>query len=319
MYCKRLGFLTMEVLAGAALLLVACDECKNTDDCSMFEVCANGMCQTAVQPPNTDTDVPTDIDTNPDTDTDIQDTAEEDAGPAPSTNLWVTLEGGTFMMGNDENDDLGWTKPEHEVTLDTFDIMISEVTINQYKACVIADVCTEPLTAASGVCNWSALKTRLFYPVNCVSHSQANTFCKWVGGRLPSESEWEYAAQSGGKGYRYPWGNDDAKCDHAVMATDENGVSCNSKEIEPVCRRPNGNTEQNLCDMGGNVWEWVADWFFGTYQGAPADGTAWTGSGENDEWVIRGGSGGSTAERLTTRRRFYVRGGFADVGFRCAR
>ena len=111
--------------------------------------------------------------------------------------------------------------------------------------------------------------------MNCLDWQQAVDFCAWAGGRLPSEAEWEYAARSGGpsSSYKYPWGNDAATCTYAVM--DDGGYGCGTGRTWSVCSKPAGNTSQGLCDMSGNVWEWVEDWYHGDYTGAPTDGSAW--------------------------------------------
>ncbi len=222
---------------------------------------------------------------------------------------FVTLAGGKFTMGtNDGGNGFTDAEPIHEVAIKTFAISDTLVTVEQYAECVIKGGCTEPGTGS--YCNWG-VAGRQRHPINCVDWDQANQFAKFKGARLPSESEYEYAATSGGKNQKYPWGNEDATRDRAVMSG--NGTM-------PVCSKPAGNTAQGLCDMSGNVWEWVQDKYQGSYAGAPTDGSAFEGPG--DYRVIRGGSCFITdAGNL----RADVRGDFdpdsrrGGIGFRLAR
>jgi formylglycine-generating enzyme required for sulfatase activity len=207
---------------------------------------------------------------------------------------WVKIPGGTFMMG--ANDGAANAKPAHQVAVSPFEMAKTEVTVEQYKACVDAGVCPTPVTGES--CNWGKAD-RSKFPIDCVYWSQAYTFSEWAGGRLPNEAEWEYAARSAGKDRKYPWGSEKATCDRAIIPGCEGQGLLSSpitgKVTAPVCSRPSGNTAQGLCDMTGNVWEWVQDWYFSSYKGAPDDGSAWecpTGSNR----VVRGGEAyGATA------------------------
>ena len=217
---------------------------------------------------------------------------------------------GQFIMGceNEEGDE----KPVHTVTVPTFWMSKSEVTVGQYKACVNAGVCSAPDTGEH--CNWGN-SGREGHPVNCVDWHQARAFARWAGGRLPTEAEWEYAARSGGKVRKYPWVGEPATCSHAVM--DDGGNGCGQgRTTWPVCSKPSGNTEQGLCDMAGNVWEWVEDVYTDSYSSAPTDGTARTTGGALR--VRRGGSWFNTAGRLRVANRGRdspgVRG--SDLGFR---
>ncbi|MCX5792581.1 MAG: formylglycine-generating enzyme family protein, partial [Elusimicrobia bacterium] len=110
---------------------------------------------------------------------------------------WVTLNGGKFTMGTDSGEQ-GFedARPIREVAIKTFNISKTAVTVEQYAECVFKGHCTEPNTG--GYCNWGVAGRQL-HPVNCVSWDQAYAYARFKGGRLPSESEWEYAATSGGK------------------------------------------------------------------------------------------------------------------------
>ena len=230
---------------------------------------------------------------------------------------WVTINGGKFAMGTVSLEQ-GFenAKPIHEVAIKTFDMSKTNVTVEQYAECVIKGQCTEPAIGTS--CNWGVAGRQL-HPVNCVTWGQANQYAKFKGARLPSESEWEYAATSGGKNQKYPWGDEEATCDRAVMyGADGNG--CGTNGTMPVCSKPAGNTEQDLCDMAGNVWQWVQDKYQNSYKGAPADGSVFEGTGFNQ--VIRGGSFiSSIARTLRADFRFNIDPGSrsCNVGFRLVR
>jgi formylglycine-generating enzyme required for sulfatase activity len=176
-------------------------------------------------------------------------------------------------------------KPVHRVRIKTFWMAKSEVTVAQYRRCVRAGRCSKPRTGKH--CNWGK-GGRGQHPVNCVDWKQARSFSRWAGGRLPSEAQWEYAARSGGKSWKYPWGNAKASCARAVMPG-SGGWGCGKKRTWPVCSKPRGNSRQGLCDLAGNVCEWVRDRWHGSYQGAPTDGSAWV-SGSSSLRVLRGGS-----------------------------
>ncbi|MBI5242817.1 MAG: formylglycine-generating enzyme family protein [Elusimicrobia bacterium] len=219
---------------------------------------------------------------------------------------WVRIPAGSFMMGDRE-----WSnsKPVHRVTVKSFQMSKTEATNKQYKACVEAGACTPPSSYEGGDDQ----------PVVNVDWNQARTFSEWVGGRLPSEAEWEYAARSAGKDRKYPWGDEEPLCERAVM--NQGGNGCGRNSTWPVCSKTAGNTEQGLCDMAGNVWEWTQDWYHDSYNGAPSDGSAWespAGSGR----VGRGGSWSNDVAgvfRAAGRDGGGPGGRSADLGLRVAR
>ena len=220
---------------------------------------------------------------------------------------WVSIPGGAFSMGQGGD--------AHQVTIKSFQIAKTEVTAAQYKACVEAGKCTA-LDAGSS-CTWG-IAGKEDHPVNCVDWTQAKAFSEWVGGRLPSEAEWEYAARSAGKDRKYPWGNEDATCERAVIS--DGGLGCGKNSTWPACSKTRGNSEQGLCDMAGNVWEWVQDRYHSPYSGAPTDGSAWENPAGSAR-VIRGGSWNfDVGNARSAYRDYYVPGSRTRyLGFRPAR
>ena len=233
-----------------------------------------------------------------------------DAGASPARPVvtagkagiqWVSIPGGSFLMGfgGEYN-----TEPVHRVSMKAFEMTKTEVTIGQYKACVEVGVCSAPSVYEGGD----------EHPIVRVNWEKARTFSEWAGGHLPSEAEWEYAARSAGKVRKYPWGDEAISCEKALTK------GCGVYATAPVCSKPKGNTEQGLCDMAGNAYEWVMDWYHSSYEGAPTDGSAWINpSGTNR--IVRGGSWLTDA---LDARSFYrllrdPTAGDVYVGFRLAR
>ena len=250
------------------------------------------------------------------------------AGPAPTGAakeiVWIPIPGGAFLMGSQTEGE----RPIHRVEIKGFQITKTEVTFGQYRACVAARACT-PAHVSDGVCyqhrasSWRHGNLPKEFsgddqPVVCVDWHQARAFARWAGGRLPSEAQWEYAARSAGKDRDYPWGSEPATCERAVMFDGADG--CGRNSTWPVCSRPAAATEQGLCDMAGNAFEWVLDPDHPSYDGAPADGSSWEDAAAYTR-VRRGGSWatGPGGLRTTFRLRDRPDFSFASVGFRGVR
>jgi formylglycine-generating enzyme required for sulfatase activity len=235
---------------------------------------------------------------------------------------------GSFVMGSDPEVDR-WAQndeqPQHEVVLDAYAIMKYEVTNAQYARCIEATVCKGKVEGTLADPEYAD------HPVVNVTWYDAQTFCEWVGGRLPTEAEWEYAAR-GPEGRIYPWGDafDCAKgnFDDETAVTDEVGQEgCDGfSRTAPVGSFPEGVSWCGAYDMAGNVYEWVADWYGeGYYASAPTENP--TGPATGEYRVIRGGSWVETLrdEVHSAVPRGAFRSGYEPfvtdnrVGLRCAR
>lgn len=232
-----------------------------------------------------------------------------DAVRGPGSEVrWVSIPAGTFTMGfncyvQDGSCDPN-ERPEHRVTISAFQMAETETTIAQYREFARKmRGGAMPTEAGEGLGD--------DFPAKGVSWHDAEGFCAWSGGRLPTEAEWEYAARGGKRGLKYPWG-DNLTHEDANFA--EAGGRDRWKGLAPVGQfAPNG---YGLYDMIGNATEWVADWM-GSYPAGPTtDPKGWSnGPGR----VFRGGgySDYPVRSRLTYREALPP-----DVrvpGFRCAR
>jgi formylglycine-generating enzyme required for sulfatase activity len=196
-----------------------------------------------------------------------------------------------------DNDCGGNEKPAHTVTISKgFWMGQTEVTVGAYKRFVSGGGGPLPSGNSSDE-----------QPVVNVTWNDAVAFCRWSGGRLPTEAEWEYAARAGTAGARY--GDLDA------IAWYEGN---SGKRVHAVGQKaPNA---YRLYDMLGNVWEWVADWFGDEYYGAsePRDPR---GPPSGESRVVRGGSWLDLAwDARVSSRGWYRPGDWKfNLGFRCVR
>ncbi len=245
---------------------------------------------------------------NTDTDIDSDSSTVPVPGPVCPDETWVLIEGGTFTMGNNDGENSEY--PEHVVKISDFELMRTEVLACHYRQCVLDGVCPDQYNCGQ----IDAKKDE--YPVYCIDYETAAVFCEWAGGRLPSESEWEYAARSRGKDIPYPWGDAAPDCERAVIAVVD-GDGCGTEDRWPACSKPAGNSEQGLCDMIGNVKERVADNYHGSYNGAPNDGTAWNHNGVGA--VFRGAAYYSSIPKTLLATYRTPTATNSATGFRCAR
>jgi formylglycine-generating enzyme required for sulfatase activity len=224
----------------------------------------------------------------------------------------IVVASGNFIMGSLESSPFFKMElPPHPVTINQrFAISALEVTLGEWNACVDHGGCTP--VVADGAAS-AAL------PVTNVNWKDAQTYVAWLKRitgrdyRLPTEAEWEYAARgqrSPGKTY-YFFGNDEAELDQYAWYGDNS-----DDQLHPVGqKKPN---PFGLFDMYGNVAEWVQDCYHDTYEGAPADGSAWT-AWNCIRYVIRGGSYVDRARMLRSSARDSSDKATDTIGLRVAR
>ena len=214
----------------------------------------------------------------------------------------VAVPGGEFVMGYGGEDD-----PKHTVNVSDFWIYRTKVTNRQYALCMQAGACSELKMSKNPGFEDPLLAN---YPVVGVKYGQAETYCAFVHGRLPTEAEWEKAAR-GPDGNKFPWGDATPNCELANIA------NCVGKET-PVTNYSKGQSYYAVLDMVGNVYEWVADWYNPFYYGnSPVDDP--TGPDQGDFRSIRSGKFDMPIYEVEKMRRnsSLPDDPRPDVGFRC--
>lgn len=269
---------------------------------------------------------------------DTLETVTIDLGKLPPPPGMIEIPAGSFLMGSNDGD--ADEKPVHRVTLPMYYLDQYEVTMDDYQKCVRAGRCsTLEKTAkwdqgsAEWVKKWSPFcnvnqRGKGRHPVNCVDWSQAAAYCKLAGKRLPTEEEWEYAAR-GTEGRKYPWGNEAPRAGLLNACGSECVEMLKRKEIgtynpmysgndgweatAPVGSVKGDKSPFGVMDLGGNVTEWVQDWYHDSYQKS---------NGPTEHRSLRGGSWylyNPSSARAPFRDRYSPEVRFLDVGFRCAR
>jgi len=206
--------------------------------------------------------------------------------------------------------------PAHRVTVSAFALDRSEVTQASYARCVLAGACApsrfgegDPRLAGPGL------------PVVGVSHAEARAYCAFVGGRLPTEAEWEYAARGRGSRRAFPWGNgwDGRLAHHGRPSAAGRGPGVVYALLAPVGAYPDGASDAGVLDLAGNVSEWVDDWFAPDFY-ARSPRVDPRGPANGALRVLRGGSYRALPFALRNAARAAAPEGLreADVGFRCA-
>ncbi|MDO4228545.1 MAG: SUMF1/EgtB/PvdO family nonheme iron enzyme [Capnocytophaga sp.] len=184
-------------------------------------------------------------------------------GKIDNSNL-ILVEGGSFIMGSPAGVGEGDERPQHKVTLSSYQITKYEITNTEYAKFLTA----KGNQKEAGVLwyqgsdfdingkTYTPKKGKENLPIRFITWHGAKAYAEWVGGRIPTEAEWEYAARGGkhSKGYTYSGSNNMDEV--AWYVGNSGGRLHNVGEKKP--------NELGLYDMSGNVWEWTADWY-GSY------------------------------------------------------
>lgn len=233
----------------------------------------------------------------------------------------VLIPAGRFLMGSpaSEKGRLETEGPQHQVTVGTLYVSRFEVTQGQWRAVASLPKIDLELKRDPSFFKGDDL------PVEQVSWYEAVEFCKRLSKktlrayRLPSEAEWEYAARAGMSG---PFAFGETITPETVNYNGSYPYASATKGMnrgKTVAIGALGVANAfGLSDMHGNVEEWCLDNWHDTYDGAPADGSAWTSGGDPEYMVLRGGSLYSSANYCRNSLRSWLGSqfGFRDVGFR---
>ncbi len=224
--------------------------------------------------------------------------------------VMVMISQGEFRMGSDAGkiDE----QPIHRVYLDGFWMDRTEITNAQYRKCVASGSCTNPSS------DDSFTRQRYYtsdndqygnFPVIHVDWYQAAAYCKWAGGRLPTEAEWEAAAR-GTDGRTFPMGDhvDKGNANYAGFVGDTARVGS----------YPSGASPYGVLDMAGNVWEWVFDWYDQDFYRRSPDRNP-TGPPSGSSRVLRGGSWEDDTDLVRSPNRNFndPHSSTTTWGFRC--
>ena len=255
------------------------------------------------------------------------------------TSAMVYFKGGTFTMGS--NDRTPIEAPAYKTTTAPYYLDVNLVTVADFRKFIEA---TNYVTEAenfgdSGVFNFKSYRWMLIkgatweypfginapkaednHPVTHVSWNDANIYAKWIGKRLPTEKEFEFASKND-KNLKYPWGNTVLK-EGKIMANTWDGNSIENQNVKdgylftsPVGSYPKSESEIN--DLVGNVWQWTSTTFAPHNKNIPFNI-------DNSIVVTKGGSFMyDDALKLSYTNTFRAQNSketsLFNIGFRCAK
>ena len=236
----------------------------------------------------------------------------------------VVIPAERFQMGSPASEEgrYDYEGPRHAVTLRSFAMGVTEVTFGEWDACVRGGGCDGRRPDDRG---WGQGRR----PVINVSWADAQAYVQWLSGRteaayrLPSESEWEYAARAG---TTTPFHTGPTISTNQANYNGNLGYGSGNRgryrrQTTPV--RTFAPNLFGLYDVHGNVWEWVEDCWHDNYRGAPLDEMAWErgGNGDCGRRVLRGGSWNSAPRLLRSANRNRYSSGLRldSAGFRVSR
>ena len=214
---------------------------------------------------------------------------EDDAGTEEEDIEVVSIPAGSFTLGHAT----GSHSSGDTVTLSAFALKKTPVTVAEFEKCVAAGECTSShykTVSFSSYCNYNRGNSWKNHPMNCIDWDGAKEYCEWIGGRLPTEEEWEYAATHNGTTHldtTYPWGNNTPT--HCVTAQYYEGSKyCQGNAAAPMSNTSYegtsdvslhstaGDSPLGLVDMAGNVWEWTSSLFSSNGSAHLLKGGSWS-------------------------------------------
>jgi len=226
--------------------------------------------------------------------------------------VMVTIPAGSFRMGSGDLSVETDERPQHMVKVSAFAMSKFEVSLKQYEVFAKATGRRMPD---------NRYLDKGTHPVFSVSWDDAYSYTRWLSQetgqryRLPSESEWEYAASGGSDGTPFWWGFDqEPNRAHCF------GCKTGLNPREPTAIGRFDANQFGLHDTAGNVFEWVHDCYHENYDGAPATGEVWEG-GDCSYRVVRGGAYTKPYKsiRIQKRAKFKSQKGYDDIGIRVVR
>jgi iron(II)-dependent oxidoreductase len=243
---------------------------------------------------------------------------------------WVSIPAGDFVMGMDEEeaafaysmcqegsldpsgcfspeDLLTWSGRQVDASLEAFSVLDNEVSKAQYQQCVKAGGCQAPE-------DWNYDNKNINNPATKLNWFQASEYCKWLGGRLPTEGEWEKTAR-GPDGNYFPWGNEwnpsKSNLEHTGIGTVQSITQYAETDISYF----------GVKNMAGNVQEWTASEYIYVASGQTFANPVLERENTGENWpvIVRGGAwtnarsvgmGSNRGVDSMTNRR-------DEIGFRC--